>query len=242
MENEHMAVAPDQTPILGRLYEAYVASLLQQHHWIVRPTASGADQGADLLLYRSPDAKYPAYAVQCKGWIHGPVGNEAVQAVFAAKAFYEAERALLVAFQGFTPSAKTLAEKISVQLVVAGDRAWLEPMAWPDPTPAALSHEAARDLVLTAVRSAVDRQYPLPRTGWEEWTGHHPPDWTVAVSRDRIESSTGTPHWIWDVEASRPAWRGRPGQSLLLRVTLDPFAGTVLGIDGLGPAGRVGDE
>lgn len=236
MEGENKVGSPEESPVLGRLYEAYIAALLQQHGWIVRQTKAGADQGADLLLYRSPTAKYPAYAVQCKGWIHGPVGNEAVQAVFAAKAFYEAERALLVAFQGFTQAAQVLAEKINVGLVVAGDAAWAEDVAWPEPTPAALSHEAAQAIVLRTIQSALENAYPLRTTGWEDLVGYRPPGWTLTVTGDRMELSPGEDRrwWVWTVQCERPAWRGRPPRTLLVRVQLDPYTGEVLQTDGLG--------
>jgi len=57
-------------------------------------------------------------AIQCKNTAQ-PVGNAAVQEVFAGKAFYEATTAVVVSRSGFTSSAIQLANRLTVALVDA---------------------------------------------------------------------------------------------------------------------------
>lgn len=81
-------------------------------------TQSSMDFGVDVLA-RKDDI---TYAIQCKRY-HHPVGIEAVQQIYAGRAYYECHVAVVLTNQYFTDSARKLADKIGV---VLWDRDMLE--------------------------------------------------------------------------------------------------------------------
>lgn len=78
----------------------------------VRTTARTGDQGGDILFRHGGQT----IVVQCKRY-NGAVGNEAVQQVHAAKAFYGCTGAWVVTTGTFTPAARALALRTEVELV-----------------------------------------------------------------------------------------------------------------------------
>ena len=96
----------------GIAYERLCATLLENAGWLVRHTPTTGDQGVDLI------AKYGRItaAIQCKNTAQ-PVGNSAVQEVYAGRAFYEASIAIVVSVNGYTPSAIQLSRRLDVLLV-----------------------------------------------------------------------------------------------------------------------------
>ena len=97
----------------GREYEIFLRNQIQEMfpELIVELTAISGDQGADLIIC-SPDTKI---AIQAKHY-SSPVGNAAVQEIYAAKQFYEADDCLVVCKTSYTPAAKVLAGKTGVIL------------------------------------------------------------------------------------------------------------------------------
>jgi hypothetical protein len=77
----------------------------------VRVTKASGDQGVDILANK--DGK--KYAVQCKLYSR-PVGNKAVQEVYAGMSYYDCDAAIVMTNSTFTKSAIDLAESTGVEL------------------------------------------------------------------------------------------------------------------------------
>lgn len=93
-------------------YEHYCAQLLNKSNWQTRVTQASGDQGVDIIATKNGKK----IAVQCK--LYGlPVGNKAVQEVFAAKQHIDADYAMVVTNSSFTKSAKELANTTGVMLL-----------------------------------------------------------------------------------------------------------------------------
>lgn len=82
----------------------------------IESTPVTGDQGADVLV----TINGIKFVIQAKRYT-GVVGNAAVQEVFAAQQFYEADYALVVTTSRYTSAAQALAQKISVELTTAED-------------------------------------------------------------------------------------------------------------------------
>lgn len=82
----------------------------------IEPTPTTGDQGADVIML----VEGIKIVIQAKKYT-GVVGNAAVQEVFAAKEYYEADYAMVVTNSRYTQSACTLANKIGVELATAQD-------------------------------------------------------------------------------------------------------------------------
>ena len=108
---------PGGSPSLGEVkdpfaYEQAVADLLRRDGWDARHTKASGDQGADVLASRAGRR----LVVQCKLWSQ-PVGNKAVQEVFAAKQHERADFAAVVTNSTFTLPARQLAATTGVLLL-----------------------------------------------------------------------------------------------------------------------------
>lgn len=97
----------------GRDYEIFLSNQIQDAFpmLIVELTPITGDQGADIIV-STPSNKI---AIQVK-YYSSPVGNAAVQEIYAAKKFYEADECLVVCNSSYTPSARILAGKTGVLL------------------------------------------------------------------------------------------------------------------------------
>lgn len=96
----------------GEDFEVYVATILSQIGFAnVQLTKGSGDQGVDILAEKDG----VKYAFQCKRY-DKPVGNKAVQEVFAGKFFYHCHAAVVVTNNYFTQSAKDLAYENGVVL------------------------------------------------------------------------------------------------------------------------------
>lgn len=82
----------------------------------IESTPVSGDQGADVLV----TIEGIKFAIQAKRYT-GVVGNAAVQEVFAAQQFYEADYAMVVTTSRYTNPAQALAQKIGVELSTADD-------------------------------------------------------------------------------------------------------------------------
>lgn len=97
-------------------FEAACAEVLKNLGWSTRLTSGSGDQGVDVLAQKGN----LRIVVQCK--MYGkPVGNKAVQEAFAGMAYANADAAAVVAPNGFTKSAKELAERTGVYLLLPKD-------------------------------------------------------------------------------------------------------------------------
>lgn len=113
--DRYISPAPDLpgvAPADGIGFEHACATILETCGWAVTITRATGDQGVDLLAKKEG----AIVAVQCKNTAQ-PVGNAAVQEVFAGKAFYEATAAVVVSRSGFTSSATQLANRLIVTLI-----------------------------------------------------------------------------------------------------------------------------
>lgn len=93
-------------------FEHYCADILRNCGWNARVTQASGDQGIDVIAtFGNVKA-----VLQCKKYSR-PVGNAAVQEIFAGKAFEQAQVAAVVSNADFTPSAKRLAAIAGVFLM-----------------------------------------------------------------------------------------------------------------------------
>lgn len=74
-------------------------------------TPATGDFGVDILAQKDE----MTYAIQCKRYLE-PVGLEAIQQVYAGRAYYECHVAVVLTNQTFTEHARRLADKIGVVL------------------------------------------------------------------------------------------------------------------------------
>ena len=100
----------------GTSFEEECKNILIEKGWKVDTTPSSNDQGADLIATRG----LLKLIAQCKNY-DGTVGNDAVQQVISAKAFYKGTVAVVVSNSDYTNSAKQLAEKTEVLLLKKED-------------------------------------------------------------------------------------------------------------------------
>ena len=98
-------------PSDGEGYELYCKGLLCQAGWDATLTPKTGDKGADILACRGEEKM----VVQCKNY-KNPIGNKAVQEVYSAKEIYSAQRAIVVAPNGYTKQAKDDALNLDVIL------------------------------------------------------------------------------------------------------------------------------
>jgi len=97
----------------GYEYEQACADYLRRKGFRdVQVTQASRDQGADIIAVH----RKQRYAVQCK-YYATPVGNKAVQEVYAAATFYECDRAVVMTNNTFTKGAIELAESLGVELM-----------------------------------------------------------------------------------------------------------------------------
>lgn len=96
----------------GIEFELYLAHLFQGLGYSVELTPASRDYGADLILYS--DERKTVVQAKCYSL---PVTNKAVQEVYSAKDFYEADEAWVVTNARYTPHAVNTASKLRVTLI-----------------------------------------------------------------------------------------------------------------------------
>jgi hypothetical protein len=110
----------DSKPVIssGRDYELFLKQQIEKAFpsFSVDLTPASGDQGADLIV-STPSSKI---AIQVK-YYASPVGNAAVQEIFAAKSFYHADDCMVICNSSYTPSAKLLANRTGVLLATEAD-------------------------------------------------------------------------------------------------------------------------
>ena len=96
----------------GTGFEKFTCDLLIANGFeLAENTQASYDFGVDVLAIKDNIT----YAIQCKRY-NSPVGIEAVQQVYAGRAYYECHVAVVLTNQYFTNSAQKLADKIGVVL------------------------------------------------------------------------------------------------------------------------------
>ena len=97
-------------------FEEKCAEELSRVGWSTRVTSGSGDQGIDVLA----EKRSVRVVIQCKLY-NKPVGNKAVQEAISGKAYEKADYAAVVAPNGFTKSAKELAQRDGVFLLSPKD-------------------------------------------------------------------------------------------------------------------------
>ncbi|MCR5799215.1 MAG: restriction endonuclease [Lachnospiraceae bacterium] len=97
--------------MFGEEFEEYLKYHFEKLGYKAKTTPRSNDYGADLILTKDGDK----IVVQAKRW-NEPVGNTAVQEVVAAKAYYKANKAMVVTNSYFTSNARNLAAVNNVEL------------------------------------------------------------------------------------------------------------------------------
>lgn len=97
----------------GHQFEYACASILRSKGFSsVKVTKASGDQGVDIIAHKGGHK----YAIQCKLYSK-PVGNSAVQQVYAGAAYYGCDRCIVMTNNDFTKSARDLAGRTGVQLM-----------------------------------------------------------------------------------------------------------------------------
>ncbi len=109
-------------------FEIACANTLRDSGWGATITGRSGDQGCDVMAQKGGFT----VVVQCKRYT-APVGNDAVQEAYAAKAHYSAFAACVVSNATFTQSARHLATTTGVLLLHPADLARLGQMIGVDP-------------------------------------------------------------------------------------------------------------
>lgn len=102
----------DLDDISGNDFETLTCDILASNGFdIAESTQASVDFGVDVLARKDG----VSYAIQCKRYT-SPVGIDAVQQIYAGRAYYECHVAVVLTNQYFTSNAKKLADKLGVVL------------------------------------------------------------------------------------------------------------------------------
>ena len=93
-------------------YEHFCATEFNKIGWVAKATQGSSDQGVDVIATKGDIT----LVAQCKKFMK-PVGNKAVQEIVAGMKFYGASIGLVIAPNGYTNSAKKLAEANNIKLI-----------------------------------------------------------------------------------------------------------------------------
>lgn len=107
---------PD-TDLTGRRFERACMDVLSARGWECQQTPASGDRGADIVAKRGDVI---SMVVQCKDYTN-PVGNSAVQEIFAAKKIYDADIAIVVTNSTYTLQARQDAQMLGVKLITYGE-------------------------------------------------------------------------------------------------------------------------
>lgn len=96
----------------GFQFEKFCAEIIEKNGYEnVSVTSGSGDQGVDIIAYRDGIK----YGIQCKCYA-SPIGNKAVQEVFAGKTFYRCHVGIVLTNNYFTPAAVELAQSNGIIL------------------------------------------------------------------------------------------------------------------------------
>lgn len=109
-KQEKRAISIDN--IEGHEFEFLCADILRNNNYEnVTVTQGSGDQGIDIIAYRDGIK----YGIQCKCY-SSPIGNRAVQEVFAGKTFYQCHVGIVLTNNYFTTAAVELAQRNGIVL------------------------------------------------------------------------------------------------------------------------------
>lgn len=111
-ESKSTASQKMSSQAIGCQFEVECAALLMDSDWLVTRTKATGDQGVDLIA----NIESISVALQCKKYSM-PVGNKAVQEIYAGASFAQCDFCVVVSSASFTASARQLAQKLGVFLV-----------------------------------------------------------------------------------------------------------------------------
>lgn len=97
-------------------YERFIMQKLEELSWTVGGTSGSGDQGVDIIAVK----ELRKVALQAK-YYSRPVGNSAVQQIFAGAKFYGLTEAVVVTNAGYTPAAYALGNSLGVRLLSHND-------------------------------------------------------------------------------------------------------------------------
>lgn len=97
----------------GEEFEELLFAVFLTKGYTVTKTKKSHDYGADLILTKN-DIKI---VIQCKLYYNRSVSNSAVQEISTAKAYYQADCAIVITNSTFTKPATILAENTGVKLI-----------------------------------------------------------------------------------------------------------------------------
>lgn len=103
-------------------FELACARALEMLGWAARTVGQTGDQGADVIADKNINGRNIRAVLQCKLY-SSPIGNAAVQEVYAAKKHRTADVAAVVTNQSYTKSAKELSNTTGVLLLHHDDLA-----------------------------------------------------------------------------------------------------------------------
>lgn len=96
----------------GEKFEEYAKALFEEKGYKVQLTPKSHDYGADLLAKKNDELT----VIQAKRYKNN-VGVSAIQQIVAAKAYYKADKCIVITNHYFTKSAKKLARANNVKLI-----------------------------------------------------------------------------------------------------------------------------
>ena len=97
----------------GWQYERKCAEYLKKLGFSkVEVTKGSGDFGVDILAIK----KGLRYAIQCK-YYESPIGNKAIQEVYAGMSYYRCNKAMVITNSTYTRQAKQLAASLNVELI-----------------------------------------------------------------------------------------------------------------------------
>lgn len=109
---EESLLTVDDVPSEGVEFEHWCARRFDELGWTTRITSVSGDQGVDIIAIKGD----VIVAIQCKRYSQ-PVGNAAVQEIYAGKQYASANYACVISTAGYTKSAKELARSTGVYLI-----------------------------------------------------------------------------------------------------------------------------
>jgi hypothetical protein len=104
---------PYDDSMSGLEYEQFCAQILQRWGWDARVTQASGDQGVDVLAEKDG----LSVVLQCKKY-SSPVGNKAVQEVYAGMGLHHAEAAAVVTNSSFTRAAREAAQGVPARILL----------------------------------------------------------------------------------------------------------------------------
>ena len=107
--DENIEYSEDMDPFE---YEHYCAEQFNRNGWIAKATQGSSDQGVDVVASKGKNV----LIAQCKKYAK-PAGNKAVQEIVAGIKYYNANKAVVIATNGFTKSAEKLAMSHKIVLI-----------------------------------------------------------------------------------------------------------------------------